>query len=682
MATKGNPLKLRLLASLLFVVGLQAQPVTFTTNSNGLATVIFQGTNYNYIYGEHLLTAVFELVGGVKTQFYAPPCTGSFTSTTITQTCTANGDTFHVVVTFSNSTPNTINAQISFQNTSSTNTVIEADFSTLGLQLPQYDGSVPPVTLSESNPLTLGSFVTGRFAIWNNAPSSSISVNYGGCPTCKFQPGLLGVAPGVTANASFSMRLTTNLTGLPVDVAPEAYAAYATSYPSIINWPDRRPINLWFDSDNGHRSALNPRGYLNDPTLDVSNIPNFVTKITAAAQTIINTILARPVQPQGVIIWDVEGQEFAQSTSYIGDPRVLSQGYAPEMNAAADQLFTMFKNAGFKVGITLRPNYMMWGLDANLPPTCHTDANNAYRDYYISVDAAFGQKFHNCYLTDTWGINPNGNGSQTVYLQTQVQQVIDLLVSKVAYARARWGTTLYYVDSTVWVGGTPISASIFRALQAAYPDSLFMPEQSYIGDLASTLPYAATNGSLNALYAPPAWRYAYPNGAEANNLSNCSGTCFTNDEPSFFIGQVIGDIALYNIPGQLSAPGLAAIENMITTARASAGTVIVTDSGTNVVRNYSGDTLTGFPYPMKMRVYFADSNTDLPASALYCENGQWGGQNFCTLNLGGMKVSQVRFYDFAGNLTSSNASQNLSSGGTTGGTQTFGNSVLSGSVTK
>ncbi len=90
----------------------------------------------------------------------------------------------------------------------------------------------------------------------------------------------------------------------------------------------------------------------------------------------LTAIKSRPVQPQGIIIWDLEGQEFIQPTTYVGDPRVLSQGYAPEMDATADQLFAVFRNAGLKVGITLRPNYLQWGKAADMPATCHYDSNN------------------------------------------------------------------------------------------------------------------------------------------------------------------------------------------------------------------------------------------------------------------------------------------------------------------
>jgi hypothetical protein len=231
------------------------------------------------------------------------------------------------------------------------------------------------------------------------------------------------------------------------------------------------------------------------------------------------------------------------------------------------------------------------------------------------------------------------------------------LLSKVAYAHSRWGATLYYVDSAVWDGGAPITADIFRALQEAYPDCLFMPEQSYIGTMATAIPYAASNGSLNSSFAPETWRFAYPNGAQVTNLSNCAGACWTANAAGFAIGQKIGDIALYSAPFQLSDSQLGNIEAMILQARSEAGAITVTDSSTGSVYSYTGTPATILQYPVKMRVYFADSAADLASSSTYCENGSWLGTNSCTLNLSGLTVAQVRYYDFGGNLVTAMGAQ-------------------------
>ncbi len=642
-------------------VTVHANGIYFTTGANGLTSVVWNGINYNYVYGEGLLSYVWiQPPGGSATQ-YTPTCSGTFTATSVTRNCTANGDAFTLNVVYSTPSNGTVQAQITFTNDSKTNTVTNAMVSTLGVQAP-FISTTPHVQgTNETSPIAVVNFGTGQFATWTNMPGANVT-SVETCAwinVCKNQPSLSNVAPGQTVVASFSLRFTGNATQGPFELAPEAYTAYQAAYPYTVTWPDRRPIYAWFMSDHGHQSATNPRGYFNQPALDVSNIPAFQATALAQAQSIVNSIKNRAVQAQGIVLWDIEGQEFIQSTSYIGDPRVLGEGYAPEMNATADQLFALFRNAGLKVGITLRPDYLQWGPKSNLPLTCNFNSDGNYEDYYVETDSAYLSRFYACSSPNAWALIPAGNGYQTLYQPVQVQQVINLLLSKVAYARARWGTTLYYVDSTVWDGGAPISASIFRALQQAYPDSLFMPEESYIGTMAVAMPYATPGGALPSPYAPVTWRYAYPSGAQVTNMSNCSGTatCWAAYAANFGIGQKIGDIALYSVPSQLSAAQLTAIESMILQARNEAGSTSVTDSSTGTVYSYTGTPATIYKYPVKMRVYFADSASDLPSSSTYCENGGWLGTNSCTLNLTGLAVAQIRYYDFEGNLVTSGTAQ-------------------------
>jgi hypothetical protein len=84
---------------------------------------------------------------------------------------------------------------------------------------------------------------------------------------------------------------------------------------------------------------------------------------------------------QGVIVWDIEGDENKQPTgqiwesgtmkepahpeyaTFVGDPRLTgSDGIAPEMayvdtsgTSTADEFFKKFRNAGLSLGVTIRP---------------------------------------------------------------------------------------------------------------------------------------------------------------------------------------------------------------------------------------------------------------------------------------------------------------------------------------
>ena len=127
-------------------------------------------------------------------------------------------------------------------------------------------------------------------------------------------------------------------------------------------------------------------------------------------------------------------------------------------------------------------------------------------------------------------------------------------------------------------------------------------------------------------------------------LSNCQGTCWTTNVSNFEIGQMIGDIPMYEAnssPAQFST-----IESMILTARRQAGSITVTDSSSGSEYSYQGTPATVYKYPVKMRVYFAATAAGLPASTTYCEAGSWLGTNTCTLNLSGLVTAQIRYYDF------------------------------------
>ncbi len=646
--------------------------IWFTTQANGLQSVMFNGVNYNYLYGEQLVTSVTSTTATGKTSA-SPACSGSFTATTVTKHCLMSGaDSLDATITFSAPTAaafvstaagtntGTIRADIQVTNNSATNTITQAMLSILGVSMAQYNAAASHVVaIDATNPINTVNYQTGQFAIWNNAPSPDVSVNVacGWSYVCKHQPMISNIAPGQTKTASFSLRFTNDLTAPAVNLAPEAYSAYSLDYPSVVNWPDRRPVMAWFVADHSHQSASNPRGYLNDPTINASDTAGFTSRLLSQAQSILNQIKSRSIQPQGIVIWDLEGQEFVQPTTYIGDPRALGQGYAPEMNAAADSLFALFRNAGLKVGLTLRPQSLQWG--TALPSKCNYNSDNNYKDYYILVNQTLGQKFYGCYDPNgvNWTLIPGANGYQTSYNPSQIAQVTSLLMAKVAYAHARWGTTLYYVDSSVWEGGAPLPQDVFRALQLAYPDCLFIPEESYAATMGVAMPYAEPKNSGASKFSPASWRYIYPTGGSAVYLSNCVGdvNCWSSSVASFDIGQKIGDIALYTVPTQMSPAQYSNIEAMITQARIEAGSVTVTDSSSGSHFSYNGSPSTVYKYPLKMRVYFADAPANLAASTTYCENGSWVGTNSCTLNLAGLQTAQIRYYDFNNQLIIANA---------------------------
>ena len=226
-----------------------------------------------------------------------------------------------------------------------------------------------------------------------------------------------------------------------------------------LNWPDRRPIGALFLADHTHVSEKNPRGWFNDPALDIhgqEGIARFRLAMLSYAERSI-AILHR-TGAQGMIVWDIEGQQFPHKTTYIGDPRMLSR-IAPEAAAAADEFFRRFRDAGLRVGVTIRPQELQF--------------------------------------------DAKGNARQA-----QIRDYDRILLEKIDHARSRWGATLFYIDSN---GGPLWPAEVVRLRRLALqrPDVLLIPERHdplYYG-------FSAPYGSMQRGTGPTTRtiRFFYPN---------------------------------------------------------------------------------------------------------------------------------------------------------------------------
>jgi hypothetical protein len=240
-----------------------------------------------------------------------------------------------------------------------------------------------------------------------------------------------------------------------------------------LNWPDRRPIGRDMTAGVSASSLTNPRGWFNQPTANYVSVGGFaqfgadmLNRAAAEVQILTN------MNAQGVVIWCPEGCELPES--YIGDPRLIPY-LAPEMDAVADQVFAIFRNAGLRVGVCLRAHDLTAG--ASLPAV----ATNG--QVFILTNAPFGQKSY--YYTNGW-IQTNGNC-------VTAQSYTDLL-AKVQYANSRWGCTLFYIDSMGEIDNWgPIAVSACTNIMNVYTNVLLMPESAFLG-------YGATN--MYAMCAP------------------------------------------------------------------------------------------------------------------------------------------------------------------------------------
>ena len=304
------------------------------------------------------------------------------------------------------------------------------------------------------------------------------------------------IAPGATYHYSLNIRFGAT-TDTAKTLAPEAFTSYAASNPYMVNWSDRRPIGRWFIAEGNHTSSTNPRGYLWDSSINVSNQSDFSSRVLSQTDSIITRMNSMDPKPQGIIIWDLEGEEFGQYFTYVGYPNKLHD-MAPEMDAVADQMFSKFKNAGYKIGITLRPQDFQTGTKANMPTTCSGGNSNVdLNDIYIATDATYPNRGYECASQNTWQ-NRDHTGIYHQHSPQDDATLLKNLESKIDYAYGRWGTTMYYVDSTVYSnngGGNPIDASVFSDLmnylnnKYAGVSFIVFPENENTNYFRSTAPY-------------------------------------------------------------------------------------------------------------------------------------------------------------------------------------------------
>jgi hypothetical protein len=299
-------------------------------------------------------------------------------------------------------------------------------------------------------PIVRVDYGTGALNFCSDDFKCSLSVPYSTNPPAKtsypFIINCYGIKPGSSETFNLSLRFGPARSHVP-DLSRDVLERYAEKYPFRINWTDRRPIGAIFLASSGINAATNPRRWiLNSGKIDITTYKGkgvFRKALLGMADTSVKVL--KDAHAQGMITWDPEGQEFPEAC-YYGDPR-LTPTLAPETEfrgggraSAIDEYFAKFRVAGLKVGLCIRPQRI------------------------TMVDGK------------------------------PVQQAVDdehaaqILKEKIAYARQRWGCTLFYVDSTATVG-RPLSPDVFKAVAEAYPDVLLIPENESMRYFAYAAPF-------------------------------------------------------------------------------------------------------------------------------------------------------------------------------------------------
>ncbi|WP_156994052.1 hypothetical protein [Terriglobus sp. TAA 43] len=303
------------------------------------------------------------------------------------------------------------------------------------------------------------------------------------------------VLPGQTDSFRIALRFASR--GVATNtLAADAYSNWSLQYPATMKWTDRRVIGTAYlatsptadqpDSADG----ANPRHYLG-AGMDLRTPEGqrlFQSRILTKAAEIVRNL--KKLSAQGVITWDIEGQQYPHNTSYVCAPDQIAKA-APEMESVItdtasryvgkkldDAYFSILRDAGFRVGVCVRP-----------------------------------QRFT---------LLPGGSAQQ---VQLSAKDAEADMLRKIRYAHDRWGATLFYLDSTVEQNGRPLDAAMFQRLAAAFPDSLLIPEQSTPRHYAYTAPFksflfhneTATDADVRSYY-PNAFSCILVNDAEAKRL--------------------------------------------------------------------------------------------------------------------------------------------------------------------
>jgi hypothetical protein len=179
------------------------------------------------------------------------------------------------------------------------------------------------------------------------------------------------VAPGKTLKMTFAFRLAGPKTYRHVALA-EFYRSYQEYHEPTLEWPDNRPIGATFLlAEFGKKpprpgiEGTNPRRWFS-PTMDTVDVfsPQGKGLLRKSMQQLARRTVSalKEMNAQGAILWNLEGG--FHSTGFVGDPRMLPI-LNPELDEAMDDYFRIIREAGFRVGCTIRHPQLRYNAKRN-----------------------------------------------------------------------------------------------------------------------------------------------------------------------------------------------------------------------------------------------------------------------------------------------------------------------------
>ena len=324
---------------------------------------------------------------------------------------------------------------------------------------------------------------SGKLVLASMSRNRSFAVTMGKGVGCGWnKPEGFALEPGDQLSARVELHfLPADLH--PMQVADKIYENWRSVYPRLLrSWTDQRPIATAFMARVKSGWKTNPRGYFNSNEVDVTTeagLLDFRRRLLDYARKTRDNALR--LNSQGVIIWDLEGQEHGHPVSYIGDPRLLEKK-APEMEwtpkepteddpypelCNADAFIKILSDAGLKVGVTVRPQL-------------------------------FSRKMNMGFLS-----------------LEECERVLD---EKIAYCRERWNMDFVYIDTSLHTNNKSyLPPATYRKIMQKYPDMLLIPEY---GRQSLHHAYCAPYGELDRgkTSTHPRHRRTYPNAFSVVNV--------------------------------------------------------------------------------------------------------------------------------------------------------------------
>jgi len=301
------------------------------------------------------------------------------------------------------------------------------------------------------------------------------------------------IKPGKSDTYELSLRFAA-ADADPYAVAEDVFRAFGKACPQKFTWADRRPIGELQIGD-ARRDGRNPRGWFfvtNNPAIDAHK-PDYNEKVRENMMASVDRTVAcaRRQGMQGVIVWQIEGMQ-EPGHSYYGEPRILPYA-APEMDAVADDYFRKLREAGLRVGVCIRPVIQFPFVPDKVPVVSWQQMREA------AIRADWSVQFRNY----EW-VGKIPKEIRDVFEPEEAWDVVARLDHKIAYAKKRWGATIFYLDSNFFsrprTGSAEgwqlvlnhgpsstekgarkaISAEMLCELQRRHPDVLVIAEWQYV----------------------------------------------------------------------------------------------------------------------------------------------------------------------------------------------------------